>query len=476
MNLQSKDRKGFFMLDVFIKYFFISVFTIKIYYKLLNLTKPPSKTLFSYFLSAISISFLITYIRPFQEYFSLTFSFITLLIFITIKSKIHYKLAFTAYIISYVFNYSISSLSYLLSILLIYPFDKELKTKPIYLFLISSIIEFLFLLRIFKIKALSKGMPFLLNKFSNTIGIWLSLFILFFAVILNNGGETDKVYIIFTVLLSFSTFFILKWWKAGLKKLYIEHLKEAELIRLNEQIEQQNAKISLLEDNNKYLAAIIHKDNKLIPAMELAVKELLLYYANNHEDATRVRLLLNDLQIMSHERSGIIHTYDSIHKTLPSTGMTSTDSILLYMSRRALQFQIQFDLSILGNIKQICKNTINSEDLNTIIADLIDNSIIATKGINTGKILVHMGIINSLFQICCFDNGIPFKQETLLNLGTIPSTTHATEGGSGIGYMTIFKIKSQYKASLIIESFFDNTLYTKKVSLVFDKQEKYIVK
>ena len=63
-----------------------------------------------------------------------------------------------------------------------------------------------------------------------------------------------------------------------------------------------------------------------------------------------------------------------------------------------------------------------------------------------------------------------------MNLGTIPSTTHATEGGSGIGYMTIFKIKSRYKASLIIESFFDNTLYTKKVSLVFDKQEKYIVK
>ncbi len=464
------------MFDIFIKYFFITIFTVKIYYKLLNLTKPRSKTLFSYFLFAIIVSFLITYLRPFQEYFSLTFSFIVLLIFITIKSKIHYKLAFITYIISYVFNYSISSLSYLLSILLIYPFDKKLNTAPIYLFLISSIIEFLFLLRIFKIRGLSKGMPFLLNKFSNTSGIWLSLSILLFAIILNNGGETDKIYIIFTILLSFSAFFILKWWKVCLKKLYMEHLKEAELIRLSEKIKHQNNKISLLEDNNKYLATIIHKDNKLIPAMELAVKELLSYYANNHEDATRARLLLNDLQIMSHERSRIIHTYDVIYKTLPSTGMTSTDSILSYMSKRAMQFQIQFDLSVFGNIKQICKNTISNKDLNTLIADLIDNSVIATKGINTGKILVHMGMINNLFQICCFDNGIPFKQETLLNLGTIPCTTHATEGGSGIGYMTIFKIKNQYKASLIIESFSDNTLYTKKVSLVFDEQENYIVK
>lgn len=464
------------MLDIFIKYFFITVFTIKIYYRLLNLTKPRSKTLFSYFLFAMSISFIITYLRPFQEYFSLTLSFITLLIFITIKSKIHYKLAFTAYIISYVFNYSISSLSYLLSILFIYPFDNELKTKPAYLFLISSMIEFILLLQIFKIRALSKGMPFLLNKVSNTAGIWLSLFIFFIAVILNNGGKTDKIYIMFTILLSFSALFILKWWKICLKKLYMEHLKKAELIKLNEKIEQQNNKISLLEDNNKYLSAIIHKDNKLIPAMELAVKELLLHYIDNHEDSARVRLVLNDLQVMSHERSGIIHTYDVIHKTLPSTGITSTDSIFSYMSKKAMQFGIQFDLSVFNNIEQICENIISSEDLNTLIADLIDNSIIATKEIKTGKILVHIGIINNLFQICCFDNGIPFSQEILLNLGTIPSTTHATDGGSGIGYMTIFKIKNQYKASLIIESFSDNTLYTKKVSIIFDKKEKYIVK
>jgi len=65
----------------------------------------------------------------------------------------------------------------------------------------------------------------------------------------------------------------------------------------------------------------------------------------------------------------------------------------------------------------------------------------------------------------------------LRTLGKEQKTTHADAGGTGIGFMTIFEVLDEYKASLIImEKSPDSSNYTKSVTIRFDNQNQYIIK
>ena len=82
------------------------------------------------------------------------------------------------------------------------------------------------------------------------------------------------------------------------------------------------------------------------------------------------------------------------------------------------------------------------------------------------------------FGIYVYDSGIEFEKETLENLGKKPSTTHAEEGGTGMGFMNTFDTLRKYKASLEIEEIGkpskDN--YTKILKIKFDGKKEYKVK
>ena len=65
------------------------------------------------------------------------------------------------------------------------------------------------------------------------------------------------------------------WWRFRITRDYREKLRQAELKALQNELIEKDNRIRELEENNDSLAKIIHKDNKLIPAMELAVCEYL---------------------------------------------------------------------------------------------------------------------------------------------------------------------------------------------------------
>ncbi len=85
------------------------------------------------------------------------------------------------------------------------------------------------------------------------------------------------------------------------KELYLSRLKENELQRLCELLKQKDERIEYLERQNAELSKIIHKDNKLIPAMELAVRG---YLGGAVDEALRARglELAGRLEEMSRER------------------------------------------------------------------------------------------------------------------------------------------------------------------------------
>ena len=138
--------------------------------------------------------------------------------------------------------------------------------------------------------------------------------------------------------------------------------------------------------------------------------------------------------------------------------------------------EIQFDLTVAENIQDIAKNQLPAGKLSTLLADLIENAIIAVSNVAHKKISVEMGIIDDCFEISIQDSGIPFEIETLANLGFKKSTTHADTGGSGIGYMTIFEILNESGASLSITEYAPEIYaFTKSIKIRFDGNSEYTI-
>lgn len=65
----------------------------------------------------------------------------------------------------------------------------------------------------------------------------------------------------------------------------------------------------------------------------------------------------------------------------------------------------------------------------------------------------------------------------MLRLGKEKASTRLSEGGSGIGYMTVFGILRECKASLVITEYEpEQQGFTKSVAVRFDDGDKYTVK
>ncbi|MDD3230964.1 MAG: GHKL domain-containing protein, partial [Oscillospiraceae bacterium] len=162
-----------------------------------------------------------------------------------------------------------------------------------------------------------------------------------------------------------------------------------------------------------------------------------------------------------------------------TTGVFPIDSLLQYMCCKAQAAGIQLKLTLLASMKYLTENIIPSSDLRTILADLIENAVIAIKSSNSSnkKILVSLGIINQFYEMDIYDSGIPFESETIRHLGQKNNTTHADAGGSGIGLVTVLEILERYNASFCIEQI-QNThnIFTKKISIKFDNFNERIFK
>jgi sensor histidine kinase regulating citrate/malate metabolism len=150
------------------------------------------------------------------------------------------------------------------------------------------------------------------------------------------------------------------------------------------------------------------------------------------------------------------------------------------MHSKATKQGISFDFILTENIKEVAENTLSREQLSTLLADLIENAIIAVshnpeKNLSK-KIAVSMAIVQDILEIEIQDSGISFAPETLKKLGIEKATTYQDSGGSGIGYLTVFKILKENNGSLVInESFKENPNFTKSIIVRFDDKGEFIV-
>ncbi len=464
---------------MFIKYFFIIITSFFLFYKIQN-------NIFTRILLIKIIFFTTTSSLICSLVFPPNFSYRTLCLFIVYLLNIllltnstfynTFKISLISYAISFLIH-SISTLLYCLIFMPLLPKSVNLLSMPH--LLICGTLQFFVSYLLFKIKRLQNGMSFLCDSRLIDCSFIVSLlFILYNTYLKSKTLQSTPLHILAFIFLFFLAIALLIWWRYKITQSYVEKLRVDEVELLYKEISDKDLEIEKLQANNEHLARIIHKDNKLIPAMELAVRNYLqTAFLMKPEDAKQMGVeLLSKLERMSEERTGILHTYQEKHSYHQRSGLTSIDAIVDYMENRArtlgMEYQYQFDKTI----KDMLPAFITEDDAMHLLSDVIDNAIIAVTYSEKKNIFIHIGIMRGILFMDISDSGIPFSPETYQKFGTVKHTTHAEHGGSGIGLMDIANFKKQYKFSLQIYEYPETEpTYTKKLRILFDRKNHYLI-
>lgn len=368
--------------------------------------------------------------------------------------------------LSFGINYAFSSFSFLLVASLFYSLTQKYKdffSLHIIIYSFSGMLQLAFLFILFQKSRFKKGIVDLENHFSDNISILISISI-FFLINLFLGKDFSILlfFVIFLLVIIFGAIIPLCWRKY-LSNNYIRRAQNQTIAILEKKIEEQKNEI---ED----LSKIIHKDNKLVSALYLSVQKLC-----SNPDKEQAERLKQELEPLAQERKGMLQRYEAEEALLQKTKVFSTDVILSYLFQRASEQNINFSVTVTGDIRYMTEHIIDENLLNTILADLGENAVIATKKSDTRNILLSLGVRDGYYYVDVFDSGLRFEPEVIKHLGKARYTTHKEEGGSGIGLMTTFEILRKQNGSFEIEEFTDNSMFTKRVSVLFDGQGNKLI-
>ncbi len=333
-----------------------------------------------------------------------------------------------------------------------------------------------FLLLLFKIKRFHKGMPFLVSeKFTNIgVDICLGLFSLLTYVQLTNHYQLWFVVLITLCIISVTAALIF-WWQAQLTKSYLHKLQLLELESLRKELEETTKEMEHLKKQNEELGRLIHKDNKLIPALETAVTDFLSADGDEKNKAMGASLILQ-LKELSGSRREILDEVSAARSRHFATGIPALDTLLDYFDRRAEARKMEFTVNIAPNLAAYVPSKISSEDITHLLADLLENAIIAVAPCASCKIRLQIYPYRKWFVIELSDTGIPFQEKSLLQFGIQQLTTHESSGGSGIGLMDIWKLKEKYHASIHITEYRDTAPFSKRITFLLDHRNQYLIR
>ena len=457
------------IINYILKLFFISIYA---YYTSINLIKIENSSKWKYILKII-IFFIISIICGKIKYVLNSFNAIVCLVllqtmvhFISFKKSFEYSLLIT--IISLSISYTLFIISVIISFIPIVLFNI---INDYISFLIIIIIYSFLLILFLKNRRFKYGISFLKkniqSEFWGMLILNISSILLFTIVILSNYKRDFTL----NLMLSFIIFSIIMFItiQKSLQLYYKQKLLEQELNETKDELEKKKEEVKQLETENLNFSKTSHTLAHKQKSLEYKLEQLKQKYeiAEEIEIEDRIKDISKEIYNKTPEVE------------LSKTGILEIDDMLKYMQSECIKNNIEFRLQIKGNIYEMINNYISKEDLSILIADHVKNAIIAinySENINK-SILVRLGKINKIYSLYIYDSGIEFEKETLSNLGKIPSTTHADNGGTGMGFMNTFDTLRKYNASLIINEYNkpSNDNYTKSIVIKLDKRNEFTI-
>ncbi len=404
-----------------------------------------------------------------RYYISYIISVISLIIMLSaILNKRNIDNSILTTIVSLGINYSVE----LIAIVISFGTNKIFGINNDYIKLIViTIVHLVLLYCIFKIKRFKNGILLLQKNTNNQYGDLLVLntsIIILFSVLLIANSNIELTRILFCEIIIYAIIMYITI-KKSLQLYYKQKLLVQDLNETKKELEEKKEEIKELENENlsfkKKSHSLIHQQKSL----EYKIQEMLMQTEVSKEEVGEIKSKLEKIGTKIYKEKESIE--------LSKTGISEIDNMLKYMQSECNKNKIELILQIKGNIHQMTNNYIEKEELEILLADHIKNAIIAinhTDNINR-TIMVKLGKIESGYGISIYDSGAEFEKETLDNLGKKPSTTHADEGGTGMGFMNTFETLAKHKASLEIKEYNkpskDN--YTKVINIKFDKKNEF---
>lgn len=325
----------------------------------------------------------------------------------------------------------------------------------------------------FNIKRFKNGFSFFKEKkFHENIRI-MNFFVIFLVTILMIFAINENHFInrIMFCVISAGMIAITLLIRRAITKQYKSNMKNRTIESLKKQIAEKDSQIVELKSELGKALKINHKYNHRISAMERALSKIKFgeEFANENGELTEL------VKQLSKEYRNEVETLEDIAKT----GVNGIDNLIEHMNNQAKKSNIKFCVEIKYDISEIIDKFIKQGKLETLLADHINDAIIAINHSNNNvkEIMVEFNKDNDIYEIKFYDTGIEFDIDTLLKLGKEQVTTHKDSGGSGIGFVTTFETLHGCKGSLIIEEYEPNQCkYSKSVIIRFDNKNMYKVR
>ncbi|MDE5721639.1 MAG: GHKL domain-containing protein [Clostridia bacterium] len=319
---------------------------------------------------------------------------------------------------------------------------------------------------IYRIKRFRSGLSFQSNDGSIELLLLISILSVFLFTLFYTSNVSSSPFEIIILSIIFCGLGFIVLWKKHVTNSYTKMIYKRNEDLYAQRIEEYEKERGELLNQSAELSKIIHRDNKLIPALAEAVQKLIAA----SPDKKDYKDLLVQIEKLSAERKEVINDYQAKSDTLPKTNNTALDAVIHFLHNKALQNGISAEFIVEAEaIPPLLDCVKDHTDLNTVLCDLGENAIIATKNISGGKIRIAFEVDGANApSISFYDNGAKFDEKVLANMGKKRITTHKSEGGSGIGLMTLFEILHKYNASYCLDERSDNGEYTKQIKISFD--------
>lgn len=466
------------MIIYFLRLFIINLFVYFIFTKISNTKNISYKSN----ILIVTVNLFLTVICIYLNYkINFFVSMIGLIIIYSIMLGLIIKVKVGYALVVSITSYAICMICYVIGTILTYILYSLFHIENLYINLLMILtIQFALLYSFFKIKRFRNGFDFLYKKlnndFTDIIITNISIALIFSTCLLGtifDGIEQVRRNLLITfIILCFMMIIIIQ-------KMLIMHYKQKQLIRTlqeyEENLKDKDIEIEKLKNEKYNISEITHKFYNRQKALELLVKQNIGNKNKSIKEKTSQNIL-NIIKSLTEEYSEEFTIIKNLNE-LEKTGISEIDNMFKYMQSECSKNNIEFKLKIIGNIYPLINNIIPKNKLETLIGDHIRDAINAVNYSKTEnkEILVILGIKDKNYELTIYDTGIEFEIETLIKLGTEPITTHADNGGSGIGFMTTFETMKQTKASLIITEQLPSkeNYYTKSVTIRFDGKNQY---
>ena len=341
--------------------------------------------------------------------------------------------------------------------------------------LCTGFFQILLIKFLFSFKRFRNGIPFSIESNATNIATIICLLFIGFTTYISVDYLPFQLQSIglftFIIILAFLIF----WWQAQITKTYRHRLLMRELESRRTSEAEKDDLIAKLYAENERLARITHRDNSLITALkDAAIKGLRTDFDNPEEMlATRERLIAN-IEKLAEGRSTISSDYNEKKARDFDTGLSLLDDLLHHMDSQASEQDIHFSVHFGTSLKDFVPQCISESDLVHTVDDLLKNAFKATRTCESRAVQLQFYKLGKHLVLEVADNGIPFEIRSLVNMGIEKLTTY--EDGSGIGLMDIWSTKEKYRATYHLDEYASTTPFSKKISLTFDKKNRYTIR